>query len=473
MSRPEKTKSATLFRSWKEIAAYLGVDQRTCLRWEKNLGLPVHRVEGGTKGSVFAYQDEIDGWIVDRSGTGARPDLNGKPGGLIPLIAREELSRLVRGRVFRQILLPQRTRRILIGFHILIIAAIIGGVFLLKVKPLSRVPRDFRIDGQELVVLNPSGREIWRKDTGLRDLLDQDFYDGHFRGRHLDETERPVFPLIAFKDLDLDGKREVLFATKTADEMNEGELICYASDGKVRWRFKAGRALAFGGRTYPANYRLHGFDLYDLDRNGDLEILLLAFHKPDWPCQFVILDCRGKILGESWNAGQWSDFQVLDLNGDGRPEIIGSGVNNEYGSGFLVVFDPALVSGQSPQLRAEYKSPGLSRGSEKYYILLPRVPFLHPEEPVESAQALFLYENKEISTLLNLSGLYAHFNNALEFLRFSSSHKFERQVNLLLAEKKIAAPLPPDFLESLGKEVRYWDGEANAWTARPAMANKW
>ena len=73
--------NSTLFRSWKEIAAYLGVDQRTCHRWEKSLNLPVHRIEGGGKGSVFAYKDELDGWILERSGQNARAEQNGKSDG--------------------------------------------------------------------------------------------------------------------------------------------------------------------------------------------------------------------------------------------------------------------------------------------------------------------------------------------------------------------------------------------------------
>ena len=48
--------------SWKEIAAYLGRDARTCHNWEQELGLPVHRLEGAEKSRVFAYTGEIDAW---------------------------------------------------------------------------------------------------------------------------------------------------------------------------------------------------------------------------------------------------------------------------------------------------------------------------------------------------------------------------------------------------------------------------
>lgn len=49
--------------SWKEIAAFFGKDERTVKRWETARGLPVRRVPGGTRTSVFAYVDELEAWL--------------------------------------------------------------------------------------------------------------------------------------------------------------------------------------------------------------------------------------------------------------------------------------------------------------------------------------------------------------------------------------------------------------------------
>ena len=49
--------------SWKEIANYLHRDLRTVKRWEKEKGLPIHRLPGGRRHPVFAYKDEIDAWF--------------------------------------------------------------------------------------------------------------------------------------------------------------------------------------------------------------------------------------------------------------------------------------------------------------------------------------------------------------------------------------------------------------------------
>ena len=50
--------------SWKKIAAYLDRDLRTVRRWEKERGLPIHRVPGGGRGAIYAFAHEIDTWLL-------------------------------------------------------------------------------------------------------------------------------------------------------------------------------------------------------------------------------------------------------------------------------------------------------------------------------------------------------------------------------------------------------------------------
>jgi hypothetical protein len=53
--------------SWKEIAEYLRRGITTVQRWEREEALPVRRHLHSTSGSVFAYVDDIDAWLVGRS----------------------------------------------------------------------------------------------------------------------------------------------------------------------------------------------------------------------------------------------------------------------------------------------------------------------------------------------------------------------------------------------------------------------
>lgn len=65
--------------SWKEIAGYLGRSVRTVQRWERQEGLPVHRLQHDRLGSVYALPAELDAWWeARRVGLGAEP-ADGEP----------------------------------------------------------------------------------------------------------------------------------------------------------------------------------------------------------------------------------------------------------------------------------------------------------------------------------------------------------------------------------------------------------
>lgn len=61
--RIEDAEPARTLLSWKEIAGYLNHSESTVKRWERERGLPVHRIPGGERGGVFAYSDELADWL--------------------------------------------------------------------------------------------------------------------------------------------------------------------------------------------------------------------------------------------------------------------------------------------------------------------------------------------------------------------------------------------------------------------------
>jgi tetratricopeptide (TPR) repeat protein len=60
--------------SWKEIATYLRRGERTVKRWETDRGLPIHRVPGGGRGSVYAYTAELAEWLKSSPVTEREPE---------------------------------------------------------------------------------------------------------------------------------------------------------------------------------------------------------------------------------------------------------------------------------------------------------------------------------------------------------------------------------------------------------------
>lgn len=52
-----------VLQGWKQIASFVSRDVRTVRRWEKDRGLPVHRVPGEGRPSVFAVSTELQRWM--------------------------------------------------------------------------------------------------------------------------------------------------------------------------------------------------------------------------------------------------------------------------------------------------------------------------------------------------------------------------------------------------------------------------
>jgi TolB-like protein/Tfp pilus assembly protein PilF len=59
--------------SWGEIAAHLYRSISTVQRWEKQEGLPVHRIAHSKLGSIYAISSELDAWYEARSQATPRP----------------------------------------------------------------------------------------------------------------------------------------------------------------------------------------------------------------------------------------------------------------------------------------------------------------------------------------------------------------------------------------------------------------
>jgi len=75
-----KTYAAPRLVGWKDIASYLGKADRTVKRWGSERGLPVYRVPGAAKTSVYAYTPELDRWLesVGTAEQDAKPELEGE-----------------------------------------------------------------------------------------------------------------------------------------------------------------------------------------------------------------------------------------------------------------------------------------------------------------------------------------------------------------------------------------------------------
>jgi tetratricopeptide (TPR) repeat protein len=59
--------------TWKEVAAFFGKTERTVMRWEAERGLPVRRLPGEARSSIYAEVAELEAWL--RGPGAAAPEL--------------------------------------------------------------------------------------------------------------------------------------------------------------------------------------------------------------------------------------------------------------------------------------------------------------------------------------------------------------------------------------------------------------
>jgi hypothetical protein len=430
-----------LLRSWKEIAAYLGCDIRTCHRWEGQRGMPVHRAEGSeTKSPVFAYRDELDRWFHETftSANHHHARARGIPAWAVWAAA---------------------------AGLVLVMAA--GLAFHLWPRPKGQ-PADFAIDGSYFVALDKQKRELWRKDTRVPDLQTEDYYRKNLQIMHKDGN---ILPVLYIGDIDKDGDSEVLFALRRQrDQTGEGILYCWSRRGKQLWKFVAGRELKCGSQIFSPDYRIAGIYPRDTDGDGRLEVVVESFQAPEWPCQLALLDPgTGKMIGEFWNAGYLRELVFKDINGDGREELIVGGVNNEYRGGCLIVFDTRRIGGSSPQT-GDFACEELRPGTMLYYVITPYVDVSRAlGYRVEGLALVELTKNDWLHCSM-ANGMFWDFDFSLRCVQATPGHGFKTHYDDGVKAGILTGAPDAGYFRKLIEGVRYWDGKE--WTAVPTMVKR-
>lgn len=435
-----------LLSSWKEIAIHLNCDVRTCQRWEDKLGLPVCRFDDSSRSSVFAYKEELDAWLKKK--------LNHESSNLKASTKKN----------------PWRKRFFLVFPMILIFLFIFFLIYSRDAKPA-----DFKIVNSSLVILNEKEKELWRYDTGITNLCDEEYYKNNFQKKRYYTKDgkrmNTYFPQLLFHDLDADGNLEVLFSFQTENETDEETVLCFDNRGHILFKFESGRQLKYGDIVYPDEYRVSGFDVFDINHDGIKEIFFIASHRYELPTVFYIIDYNGNILGEYWNTGRITDLIFEDINQDNREEIILVGMNNEYEKPCLFVFDSNGVNGGSPQQQDYFFCKELERGTEKYYTLFPKIE-IPPECFIEALAEIHSPEPNVFSTITNCSIVSFDLEFNLKILSVRLSHKFEEAYKKAYEEGVTEIPYDRKFLtQKYASELLYWNGKE--WTGKPEMSNPW
>jgi hypothetical protein len=346
---------------WKEIAAHLGKGPRTAQRWEKEYGLPVHRVgrEGGE--IVFAFREEVDRW--SREYAPLRPDSAAAPreaegtggaaaGGAPPAA-------------------PFGWRRAAIVVALLAAAAATTGAVLrwrtraadaasARRTAVQGQPTTWRLAGDSLTVFDESDAILFVHRFGFR-----------LMGVPVSSASSSALVgrgNVVIDDADGDGQNEIL-VTPNAEERANRKLFCFDADGRIRFVHQPTGTRLFGEDEYADPWLAHRV-FVTRGPDGAPRLWAAFTHNLLFPCVLQELDPRqGSVRQEYWSDG-YIEF-VREEAWAGRRVLLVGGANNDFRAAALAVFRPGSVTGSTPARRPAYACRNCAPGGPEAVFLFP------------------------------------------------------------------------------------------------------
>ena len=255
---------------------------------------------------------------------------------------------------------PRRGLKLMAAIAALGILGVVAYVSIRMLAGYSR-PQSGRLDGATLRIMDAEGKELWSKT--FPEGFSPDWY-----------YEKGIATRIWLGDLEGKGHASVLFLYLPADspQSHSTTLICYSDRGKEKWRWTPGRDLPELHGT-PATFKTFALRVLKATDKRPPRIVVSSWLDPWWPDQIAILDSNGKAVSEYWHSGALNYMVLADLDGDGREEIVATGVSNGYHQATLVVLDPDRVFGASTEAaRPELQVHGMGVAQERLRLLFPR-----------------------------------------------------------------------------------------------------
>jgi hypothetical protein len=349
--------------SWKDIAAYLGRDVRTAIRWEKDKGLPVRRVPGGQRQAVFAYTAELDAWLrQEESGTvpqGLKPDSFGASSGTVETVP---LSTSI-SPIKLQINSGGRLR------YYALLGVVVAGTLL-----FTRFGLRSRAASSNFPVRVGFTLNAVQAFDGANQLLWTHTFPGVLVPTVLNDV-RPLSDFVYIDDFRGRGDREVLVIAPfrvgpNLQDAARTEVDLFSSRGERLWFYVPEGQFQFGKHEIDGPWM--GTAFFVSSSAGKKQIWLAA-GQTVWGNSFVVnLDpVTGKETLRFVNTGVIHALNELKTP-KGNVLLVG-GFNNEPDTGSLAVIDEAKAFAASPQTEGtRHKCVSCPAGDVDYYFEFPR-----------------------------------------------------------------------------------------------------
>jgi hypothetical protein len=352
---------------WKEIAAHLGRDVTTAIRWEHERRLPVRRVPGGKRGAVYAYRHEIDQWL---SGSRAGSDEdNGKTAGEATDVAA--VSQPTAAHAFERAGAGRLGRRRNLTWTVTIAGAVgvalaVGGLW----GGSAAVPLGSWGDRAGTSPGMIDHVEYRRSEIVARDDAGHELWRHAFNTPLFDSAGNRPSPRHAVVDLDGDGTTELVasVARWVTPAARQDELLCFSQSGRVRWRLQLDDVVSFRGGTFGPPWTDGHVVAYRIA--GEARIAWSQNSSPSWPSVLTVLEGSGRRVSRFMHSG--SIYALTAFEGSDGPVILAGGVSNSNRSAGLFALDGRAAAGHwSEPPGSAYECLNCPSGQPLRYLLFP------------------------------------------------------------------------------------------------------
>ena len=274
---------AEVLNGWKEIAAHLGRSARSVQRWERDLGLPVHRIKTPEAGSiVYALKSEVDAWrnrqeqltTAGSPAEGSAPDLGpASEAHADDGIGAEQANRSDAPRWRTWLFAPVPAWTALALAAVAVAAVVYAGA-----ASWTGTPAVWEYEGRALRAYTDGGRAVWAHSFDR--MVSR---PTSMRGRGM------------LADVDGTGREDLLVPVRFAAPLGATDesdaVFAFRADGSVIWSLQPALKLSTASETFEGPWRVHDITS-GMTKRGP-QTWIAYSHHTWWPGFVIEVDADG------------------------------------------------------------------------------------------------------------------------------------------------------------------------------------
>jgi hypothetical protein len=352
------------------------------------------------------------------------------------------------------------------GFASIVVAALFTLVTLVQPK-IDSNPVYAKLTNYVLRVYNKEGVQLWTQSMlGYAD-------DSSF-------TPTPYNQTLLVADIDGEGKNEVLIAAGESTRAAwDDTLKCFNYRGTLRWKRTAGTPVLFGERHSSINMFWQYRSIFTFSDSSSPKPRLFATAGSSYlPSKLFEIDPRtGKDLQAYWVPGAINTALAMDIDHDGKKELLIGGCNDAWNRASLAILDPSDINGHAP-VQGDYTPQNCPPAHEKYYLLFPYTEYgqlLSPMVPTNYLTKLYAQNNGAFTAVVEevvndtsdskFQGTIHYSISPAESpvgvmnIHLLFDNPFIKGHEVLEREGKLKDKIGIEYAEKLIHEILFWDGE--------------